>query len=306
VPGVTFAPEFVDNFDVPGNCTLEYRVRLEDRPFADGTPGGGVGRWVFHCHIFFHHHQGMTSELVVVAPSVDIMSPPSGALYPIGSTVGVTADVFGGVTPSFDWDDGSADTLGTPTDADSYSASHVYTQAGVYTITATVESGGITDTDTTMVVVYDPSAGFVTGGGRIDSPAGAYAPDPSLAGPATFGFVSKYKKGATVPTGQTEFDFAVAGFSFHSESYQWLVVAGAKAQYKGTGTVNGAGHYGFLLTATDGALTGGGGFDRFRIKIWDLDAGDALVYDNVAGASEDIDVADPAVITNGSIVIHKK
>jgi hypothetical protein len=40
--------------------------------------------------------------------------------------------------------------------------------------------------------------------------------------------------------------------------YDWLVVGGAKAQYKGTGTINGAGNYGFLLTATGGALPGRG------------------------------------------------
>jgi FtsP/CotA-like multicopper oxidase with cupredoxin domain len=58
--------EFMDNLDVPPKCTLTYRVKIEDRPLADGTtPGGGLGRWVFHCHIFFHHHQGMTSELIV-------------------------------------------------------------------------------------------------------------------------------------------------------------------------------------------------------------------------------------------------
>ena len=45
-------------------------------------------------------------------------------------------------------------------------------------------------------------------------------------------------------------------------------MAGAKAQFKGTGTINGAGGYGFLLTVTDGQLTGGGGTDKFRIKIW--------------------------------------
>lgn len=41
-------------------------------------------------------------------------------------------------------------------------------------------------------------------------------------------------------------------FRFHSVSYEWLVISGARAQYKGVGTVNGAGAYGFLLTATDG------------------------------------------------------
>ena len=31
--------------------------------------GGGLGRWVFHCHIFFHASFGMISEFDVVAPS---------------------------------------------------------------------------------------------------------------------------------------------------------------------------------------------------------------------------------------------
>ena len=31
------------------------------------TPGGGFGRWVFHCHIFFHAMFGMISEFDVVA-----------------------------------------------------------------------------------------------------------------------------------------------------------------------------------------------------------------------------------------------
>ena len=48
------------------------------------------------------------------------------------------------------------------------------------------------------MVVYDPAGGFVTGGGWINSPAGAYRADPALTGRANFGFVSKYKKGATV------------------------------------------------------------------------------------------------------------
>src|SRR3546814_20003424 len=29
--------------------------------------GGAFGRWLFHCHIFFHAHQGMISELVVTS-----------------------------------------------------------------------------------------------------------------------------------------------------------------------------------------------------------------------------------------------
>lgn len=150
-------------------------------------------------------------------------------------------------------------------------------------------------------MVYDPNGGFVTGGGWINSPVGAYSPSPALTGKATFDFVSKYQKGASVPTGQTQFEFQVADFSFQSTAYQWLVISGPKAQYKGTGTINGSGSYGFILTAIDGQIRGGGGTDKFRIKIWDTSTG-SVVYDNQMGAS---DTADPStVIGGGSIVIH--
>jgi len=170
----------------------------------------------------------------------------------------------------------------------------------VYTIKVKVQDddGAFSNVRDVMVVVYDPSAGFVTGGGWINSLAGAYAADPSLTGKANFGFVSKYKKGATVPEGQTEFQLHFASFNFQSTSYQWLVVSanGTKAQYKGNGTVNGNGSYGFLLTAYDEP-------DKFRIKIWNT-ATSVIVYDNRAGTSEDIDAADPQAIAGGSIVIH--
>jgi FtsP/CotA-like multicopper oxidase with cupredoxin domain len=63
-------PEFRDTIDIPPGYTLTFRVRLDDRFQMDGvTPGGGLGRWVFHCHIFFHASFGMISEFDVVNPS---------------------------------------------------------------------------------------------------------------------------------------------------------------------------------------------------------------------------------------------
>src|SRR5262249_34349364 len=135
------------------------------------------------------------------------------------------------------------------------------------------------------VVVYDPSAGFVTGGGWITSPAGAYLANPALSGKATFGFESKYQRGATVPTGNTQFKFDLANLEFRSTSYDWLAIGGAKAQYKGSGQINNAGNDGFLLTAIDGSLPGGGGQDKFRIKIWDKDTGN-VIYDNQLSAAD--------------------
>ena len=130
----------------------------------------------------------------------------------------------------------------------------------------------------------------------------AYTPDPTLTGKATFGFVAKYKKGADVPTGNTEFQFKVADLNFKSTSYDWLVVAGKKAMYKGVGTINGEREYKFMLSAIDGDLQGGDGIDMFRIKIWDTVTGE-VVYDNQLGASDD---AEPTTsLGGGSIVIHK-
>jgi hypothetical protein len=106
-----------------------------------------------------------------------------------------------------------------------------------------------------------------------------------------------------VPTGQTEFQFKVADLDFHSDSYEWLVIAGHRAMYKGVGTVNGAGNYGFMISAVDAELTPSTHVDRFRIKIWDKDDGDEVIYDNEMGEDED---ADPTTdIGGGSIVIHK-
>jgi hypothetical protein len=210
-------------------------------------------------------------------------------------------------TAEWNWGDETTSS-GTVTESDgsgSVTGSHPYTTAGVYAVTLTVTDacGGTGESVFQFVVVYDPSAGFVTGGGWINSPQEAYAPDPTLTGKANFGFVSKYKKGADVPSGQTEFQFKVADLNFHSSSYDWLVVAGPKGQFKGTGTVNGNGNYGFMLTATDGAINGGGGEDKFRIKIWDKDGNDQTVYDNQPGDADDAETTH--VLGGGSIVIHE-
>jgi len=194
----------------------------------------------------------------------------------------------------YDWDWGDSSSSlnagATPT--------HTYSDADIYSVCLTVtDSGGLSDTACTTAVVYDADAGHVTGGGWIDSPAGAYKPDENLSGKADFGFVSKYKKGANVPTGNTRFQFHVAEMNFHSESYEWLVVnkGGTNALFKGEGTLNGdldlsGNAYKFMLWAGDGSP------DTFRIRIWSEDSvgNEMVIYDN------DVKQA----IGGGSIVIH--
>jgi len=147
-----------------------------------------------------------------------------------------------------------------------------------------------------MLAVYDPDGGFVTGGGWFASPPSAFVGDPTLTGRATFGFVSKYQKGASTPDGNTEFQFRAAALNFHSSGYEFLVVthAGTYAQFKGTGTINGmsapnGGDFRFMIWAGDDDP------DTFRIRIWWEDAGmEYAVYDN--GKDQPLG--------GGSIVVH--
>jgi len=149
--------------------------------------------------------------------------------------------------------------------------------------------------------VYDPTAGFVTGGGWFISPI-TTLPYMQVSGKANFGFVSKYLKGSNTPTGNTEFQFQAGNLNFASSSYDLgsLVVTSTKAIYKGTGKINGAGNYGFMVSALDGG-TGGGGIDKFRIKIWEISSS-AIVYDNNAGLDDN--GVPTTALGGGSIVIH--
>ncbi len=125
--------EFRDNIDIPAGYTLTFIVRLDDRELVDGvTLGGALGRWLFHCHIFFHHHQGMISELVVTAadgsekPNVDVGGSwaytPSGGIAtrrgtfqsPDGIPVGLSATVGNVIATGANTWEWTYDTTGVP------------------------------------------------------------------------------------------------------------------------------------------------------------------------------------------------
>ena len=265
-----------------------------------------------------------TTSLTVknVAPVVTSVTGPLGPMA-LGSPVTITATFTDVGTQdthkcSFDWDETPPQVTGnvSPTETNgsgSCSASHTYSAPGVYSVTVTVtddDTGtGSRSFDLSYVVIYDPNGGFVTGGGWINSGAGSYLANGSATGKASFGFVSKYQTGKTatnVPTGETEFQFKDGDLNFHSSAYDAgsLVISGYKATYRGTGTINGAGSYKFLVIAYDGDRPGGGGIDRFRIKITNLTT-NTVVYDNQMGSSEDPDLSDGTALSGGSIVIHK-
>jgi hypothetical protein len=168
------------------------------------------------------------------------------------------------------------------------------------------DAAGNTGTRCILFAVYDPTAGFVTGGGWIRYDAASCAICEGQPGQGDFGFVSKYiyQKDKTTPvlTGNTRFEFHAGSLMFTSSNYEWLVVSGnaTRAQYKGTGQINGGSTvYGFLLTALDGTP------DKFRIKIWNTSTNN-VVFDNQMNQAESGDAATALdkINGNGSIVIH--
>jgi hypothetical protein len=218
----------------------------------------------------------------------------SGSVVVPNATVTFTVGNNGNITPI---------TVTQVTDANGVATVNLSSGSlavGLYQVTAVAGSG--CSTSVAYFSVYDPSAGFVTGGGWINSPVGAYSADPTLTGKANFGFNAQYKKGNNVPDGNTEFQFQAGNLNFKSTSYGTgsLVIAGAKAIFQGTGTINGSGSYSFMISAIDGSISGGGGTDKFRIKI--QTAGGGVVYDNNVNAANN---ADPTTcLGGGSIVIH--
>jgi hypothetical protein len=230
----------------------------------------------------------------LVQPANNVQSPTATAT-PVGSTTPVAV----GFTFTY-----TVNGLQTQTKP---------TQVGVYPLSVDIVSGAnYTGHSDGYFVIYDPAGGFVTGGGWIVADAGscvqANAPTGvctnATGGRANFGFVSKYEKGANVPTGNTEFQFQAGNLNFKSTVYQWLVVSGARAQYKGSGTLNGQAGYDFILTAIDGSLPGGNNQDRFRIKIT---YNGNVVFDNQITASDTDGLAGTSTaLSGGSINIKSK
>src|SRR5262249_40058096 len=79
----------------------------------------------------------------------------------------------------------------------------------------------------------------------------------------------------------------------------WLVITTNQAQFQGSGTINGAGNYGFLVTAQD---NGGHAADKFRLKIWDKNNNNAVVYDTQPG--DPTTAAPTTALGGGRIQVH--
>lgn len=234
--------------------------------------------------------------VVNLPPQVGPITAPDTPML-INTSISVSAvftdpGVLDTHTAVWDWGDGttSSGTVSETSGSGTVTDNHLYAETGVYTIKLMVtdNDGDSGEAIYEFIVIYDPSGGFVTGGGWIMSQAGWCQLNTVCAnaqGKAHFGFVSKYQQGNNVPTGNTGFKFQAGNFDFESDSYEWLVVnmGGTNAQFKGSGTINGnlapnGTEFKFMIWARD---MDPGGDDTFRIRIWYEDNGvEIVVYDN--------------------------
>jgi hypothetical protein len=235
-------------------------------------------------------------------PVIDNITAPLDPVL-LGASINVGANftdrgILDTHTAVWDWGDGTT-SIGNMTEQSGSGAvtgGHLYGAVGVYPLKLTVtdKDNGSAQLSFEYIVIHDAASGnesLVTGGGWILSPAGAYPSNVGLTGKANFGFVAKARRNAT-PTGQLQFHFDA--MKFNGTSYTSLSVTGAKAQLKGTGRINNAGNYNFILTVIDG-----GGTDKFRIKIW---GSSGVIYDNQMNAPDSADPTQAAA--GGNIVVR--
>ena len=232
-----------------------------------------------------------------------------------GTPVTVTASITDpgiadAVTCALEWDDGTAPTPAAASGSGTTrtcTASHLFGAAGTYTVTVRASDGdGGSGSATTLVVLYDPAAGPVSGDAQIDSPAGALRTAPGSTGRAPFSVSATYPRTtSTTPNGSVTWQLPTSGFRFSSRTLSWLVVSGTRFQIGGTGEVGGSGTYRFLLTGVDGRQPSGQG-DLVRLRVWDPAAGNAVVYDSTLdpAATDDMDDARPIPLLTGNLTVR--
>ncbi|WP_162054891.1 T9SS type A sorting domain-containing protein [Pontibacter pamirensis] len=188
-------------------------------------------------------------------------------------------------------------------------------------VTYVGKEGCPSQTSVLYVHVYHPDAGFVSGGGRSDSPSNADYELMHQSGNMYWGFVAKYRNEDQV-VGSAIVILESGPSIFRSTSVEdgSLVISDNRAFFRGKGvllhkqgfeTDADDRRFGYLVTATDGQFRENTGPDQLRLKIWVMNEDGTegeVVYDNQAGCtSASLDNNAPAcdAIDRGAIIIHK-
>jgi uncharacterized delta-60 repeat protein len=303
-----FVGEALTGFFAPGSFTFIDIISHSVLVQPDGkivVTGSAGNYFALARYLGVNSAPPVTPQPPLVGP---ISTPPQPVL--IRTTVMVSASFTYNIptdqhTAIWNWGDGMT-SAGVVTEANgqgTVTGSHVFAVPGVYQVTVTVtDQRGASGSATAIpgVVVFIPILGVITGSGRIVSPPGAFARNPALSGKASFQLSARSTSThGSAARGKFVLNFKAAGLSFRSTSVNWLVVSGNTAWYEGTGTINGAGSYNFLVSLA----SGGGRTGKLRIRIWNATTG-AIVYDSQPGAP--IGAAPTTPTSSGRITLHVK
>ena len=134
-------------------------------------------------------------------------------------------------------------------------------EPGTYAIEITLENSDATAS--AQLVVYNPQAGFVTGGGWIACDDSVDRRRPAR---ISFGFNARYRRGQ--PQGHLQVCYWDRSIRLSSTSIELLIISdNGTAQFAGQARVNGERGYWFSVTAADNGKRGRG-VDTFAIDIW--------------------------------------
>lgn len=190
---------------------------------------------------------------------------------------------------AIDWGDGTTSIAAVDPSA---TPAHTYSSAGFYTIAVTItdKDGGSASMTSAPVVVFDPAAGFATGGGFVGSGSGK----------THLSFDLRYL--GSIATGSVDAVTNGNAMHFSSNTVDWLVTEDGQAKASGSGQL--AGHTGtvnFELTMVSGSKPGRVG-DGIRLRLTDATTG-AVLYDNLpaSGAGS----WDVAPLSGGNLSIHQ-
>jgi len=294
------------DWEITGDHTVKLRAEI---------PKKGVKR-VYTVTIVFTDAAGnTTTRSTDIFVAHNITSPSSGFTVKAGSTVSLAGEFWDtpGNKHTAKWliDDKTINATVTEPSGNNngkVTGSYKFTNAGVYKLKMNItdQNGFTTYANTAenldaIIVVYDPNGGFAYGGGFFNSPAGALVSNPAGIGEASYGFTINYYKNATLPKGETQFEFKVGSFEFNALNFEYLAINNSMAQFRGTGKIiGGQSGVAFTMTVVDGELDGSG-IDKIRMKIYNKNNGQ-LIYDNQPGAS-DAALPTQAVGANSVIVI---
>ena len=222
-----------------------------------------------------------TLTVTNAAPAVTITAPVGGAVFTIGTAVGVTASFTDAGTNdthtcSIDWGDGASTT-------GACSGSHIYGAmfGGLVTVTVTDDDRATGMATVGIAVAPVTAAKKVTGGGTFDIGSARHS----------FGFVA-------APSGATfrgQLELQTPGHRFHGETVTSLVVNGMTATWSGTGRWDGAGGARFTVTVTDAGPRQSRNSPPDTISIVVRDAAGAVVFSSNG----------PKNVAGGNITVHK-